>query len=282
MSFAWQAEEATGEAWWQSPDVWRQVGYHALLPALVAWLPVLWPIPALKAAGAAAVAKPIWAIGPLFAVVGFLWARQVMAAVSEDLIRRVDAEQILERHAEILQRFVYPAIVILAVVIPLRYDAVVAKRERKVFHRTSAAALDGIAAAVHEHGAAWAAANPDQKAFVPDDPRIDGELFAGPFAPGEAGAIAKLVHDNDGRWWYIHDRPLTPGVSIKAWIKSMAGQHQESDDRHKWINERGLVWVPAAVKPPKTTVWGMPLRQLVPLGQRWHWYQAGEPADLND
>lgn len=281
MSVAWRAEEASDAAWWRSPEVWRQIGYHAALPALVAWLPVLWPIPALKAAGAAAAAKPIWAIGPLFAILGLVWARQVMAATADDLMRRADAEEVDERLTDVLLRYVYPAIVILAVLLPLRYDAVVAGRESKAFRRTSAAALRGIAAAVHEHGAAWAAANPDGKAFAPDDARIDGEAFGGPFAAGEAGAIAKLVHDKAGRWWYVHDRPITPGVSVKAWLKSMAGQHQD-DDRHKWINERGLVWIPQGVKPPRTTVWGMPLRQLVAVGQRWHWYQAGEPAELDE
>ncbi len=282
MSMVWRAEDTAGEAWWRAPDFWRQIGYHAALPALVAWLPVLWPLPALKAAGATATAKPIWAVGPLFAVLGLLWARQVMAAVADDLSRRLESEQVDERLADLFLRWVYPAIVILAVVIPLRYDAILASRERAVFRRTSAAALEGIAAAVQERGQAWAAANPAGKAFAPDDARVAESAFGGPFAAGEAGAIAKMVHDDDGRWWYIHDRPVTPGRSLKAWIKGMAGQHAEADERHGWINERGLVWVPAGTRTPRTTVWGMPLRQLVPLGSRWHWYHGGEPAELDD
>ena len=281
MSVAWQADEAVGEVWWQSPQVWRQVAYHALLPALVAWLPVLWPIPALKAAGAAAEPKPVWAIWPLFALVGWLWSRQVIGAAADDLARRLDADQVLPALGNALLRWVYPLVVIFSIVIPLRYGAIYRHREAQTFHLTSRPALDAIAAAVHEHGPVWAKENPAGKAFVPDDARITGAVFGGPFAAGEGGAIAKLVTDEAGRWWYIQDRPESSGPSLKAWLKQVVGRTGLADAQG-WINERGLVWVPPGVTAPETTVWGMPVRRLIAVGDGWNWYHAGEPAELHD
>lgn len=261
--------------------------YLFLLPAAVAALPVVLPWLVAASSGWRSTWLGTWLPGAPFLLLGALWARQVLPAAEAEIVEAVERGALDADVAERWWGWTVAVVWALVVLLPFGTRATHRACEGLRFKLTAAAAARGADGAWRELGASWRQEHRAGQAFEVSDPRLDPGLFGGPFASRGEAAIGKLVLDSQQRLFYVLDRPRGIGPDVKGWLDGLrprsgpaaAGEREEG--ANAWVFERGLVRTPPGVAPPSATAWGIPMQRLVAVRRGWHWYVAGEPAELS-
>ena len=262
--------------------------YPVVLPVLVAVLPGLSAWWWAHQAGRAGQLAP-WLCPPVVLwLVGLLWARQVLAAASDELVRRVQERRLPEPLGLTMGRTLTCSTYLLVLLLPLTLSPVQQGAERRALRHSSGPALQALTGSFESHRAAWWSAVGAARAFRPSEPEFDPRGFRGPFAPSSQGAIGKVAFDEAGRGFYILDRQPGAGPGLLARLKAVghALQHRllgrSSEPGGGWSYERGLVFLPPGSPPPAETVWGVPMVRVNPLRPGVGWYIAARPEDPTD
>lgn len=262
--------------------------YLVVLPVLVATLPGWVALWGAVVAGWQVRLGP-WLCAPaLLWVVGLLWARQVLAAATDELARRVTEGRVAEalgaRMAVVMTRATYG----LVLVLPLALSPAQQAAERSALRWSSGPALRAVAESFEAHCGEWRQGAEPGRAFRPDDPAFEPAGFGGRLATTAEDAVGKVAFDEAGRGFYILDRRtglgpgLWPRLQTSLHLAQNALSRRSEEAAERWRFERGLVFWSAREAPPETTVWGVPMVRVTPLGRRHAWYVAARPEDRPD